>query len=201
MAKRGTTIPQSAQVPMAIALIVVFAAVLVWRFALRAEPTVEAAGHSEETSIVSMIQIAELKSLIDRVEQASSGRDADSSEWPPLKRDPFMRAKTFSSELHRNTAVGYPVTGEYADARSSRGISRQEFLENATLSGVFVMGSQSVVILDNQYLHLGDKVGGFVVTWIFEDRIILEDSLGLETLWVGDPSRKKLEGFAEEASL
>ena len=188
MAKRGTTIPRNAQVPMAVALVVLFAAVLLWRFAPRTVQMVEAAGHSAEPSIVSTIQIAELKSLIDRVELSSSGRDADSSEWQPLKRDPFMRAKTFSSELHRNTAVGYPVTGEYADARSSRGISRQEFLENATLSGVFVMGSQSVVILDNQYLHLGDKVGGFVVTWIFEDRIILEDSLGLETLYVGDPS-------------
>ena len=197
MAKRGSTIPQNAQVPMAIALIVVFAAVLFWRFALRAERTVEAAGQSDEASIVSTIQEAELKSLIERVELGMPGRDVDPWEWEPLKRDPFVPANAFSSELHRNTALGYPIAGEYGDAISSR----QEFLENAALSGVFVMGSQSVVILNKRYLHLGDEVGGFVVTWIFDDRIILEDSLGLETLRVGEPYREKLEELVEEASL
>ena len=201
MARKGSKIPQNAQVPMAIALIVVFAGVLLWRFAPRAAQTVEAAGQSEETSIVSMIQVAELNSLIDRVEQGSSGRDADSSEWQPLKRDPFMRVKAFSSGLLHNTLAGALVVGEGDGGRNSRGIIRQEFLDSATLSGVFVMGSQSVVILNNQYLHLGDRVGGFVVKRIFEDRIILEDSLGLEILQVGDPYREKLEGFVEEASL
>ena len=91
--------------------------------------------------------------------------------------------------------------GEYGDPRSSQAIFRQEFLANAMLSSVFVMGNRSVVILNNQYLHLGDKVNGFIIKRIFEDRIILEDPLGLETLWVGELSRGKDEGSAEEANL
>lgn len=200
MAKRGTTIPRSAQLPMAIALIVVFAAVLFWRFAPRAERTVEAVSQSEETSIVSMIQVAELESLINSVEQGSSGRDADSSKWQPLKRDPFMREIAFSPGLPHYTAAGVLVAGEDGDIRRSRAIFRQEFLESAMLSSVFVIGNRSLVILNNQYLHLGDRINGFVVKRIFKDRIILEDSLGLESLRVGDPYREKLEGFAEEAS-
>lgn len=194
MARKGSTIPRTAQVPMAIALIVVFTGVLFWRFAPKAEPTVEASGRLEE---ISSVQLAELKSLIDRAELGTPSRVMDLSRRQPLKRDPFVRAEVFSSGLHHVPAAGNPVAG---DAISSRAISRQEFLDSAMLSSVFVMGNRSVVILNDQYLHLGDKVGGFVVERIFEDRIVLEDPLGLETLWVGKLSRGEDERPAEEAN-
>lgn len=197
MARKGSTIPRTAQVPMAIALIVVFAGVLFWRFAQKAEPTVEASGRLEE---ISSVQLAELKSLIDRAELGTPSRVMDLSRRQPLKRDPFVRAEVFSPGSHRITAEGSPVVGEAGDTISSRAISRQEFLDSAMLSSVFVMGNRSVVILNDQYLHLGDKVGGFVVERIFEDRIVLEDPLGLETLWVGKLSRGEDERPAEEAN-
>lgn len=194
--KRGSKIPAKAQMPLAGMLIVVFGAVLFWRFAPERDGAAAAVVEKGIAALVSMSDIQNLESLIEALEQNTLVRDNASSDQLSLKRDPFVKARAFSPGMIRREAEELEL-GDYFDEEMEELVDRDEFLEYAALTAVIMMGNRSVAVLDSKYLRTGDTVAGFTVTKIAADHIVLKDELGSELVRLEEHWRNTSEESGE----
>ena len=182
---KGGTIPAKAQIPLAGVLIVVFAAILFWPSDKKREKAVEAVLQVSVETPSAKLQRAELLSLIDQLAEDSDADAADTSSHAPLHRDPFAPTSALFPNLAEENFENATRAG--VDELSERGVVRKQFLADIVLSAVFSMGDESVAVIDDNYVRVGDRVGGFTIRSIQGDSIVLEDKLGHVTLQIREP--------------
>lgn len=181
---KRSTIPPKVQVPLAGMLIVLFGAILFWPSGKKREADVEAALLVNTDVSSAQIQRAELLSLIEQIEEASITLSDDDTTIDALSRDPFVPTAAIFPSL---TGTSLAATRGGLDAPSEGRVVRKQFLADMTLSAVITMGNQAVAAVGEEYVRVGDELGGFTIREIHNDHIILEDELGTERLQIREP--------------
>ncbi len=173
---------------MAIALSVVFALILYWRFApsdTEVSPMVSSG--AEETPL--RFYAEDLRVILDQLESVNVGNSAEAPEVgfvnnPFATQDDAIRL-IYRGETSETTVIREPNpsnAGEPLNSSQPTPDSRQRRLQSLNLTATFLSRDGSVAMINGRIVGPGESIFGFRVKSIQETGVTLEDAGGTAQL-------------------
>ena len=180
--KKKSTIPENAQVPVAIVMAVLFAIILAWRFwpkedipaatpemlLLQAQP---AAGDIQG-------DVFRLRGLLSSLRQDGLGASPKPPGERRLVRNPFSPTSWEQAQALLEEAASLYETLPPLEVAVFEAQDREERIAMLTLTATVLKHDFRMAMVNGQYVREGDLIDGFRVHAIKEKCILLRDKVG-----------------------
>jgi hypothetical protein len=151
---------------LAVVLSIVLLVVLYFRYGHK-KPTHTAASARSKPGVVTRLDVPQIQ--LPNLKGTQQSKPATKASKPFITRDIFRPLK------------GLPLKGEAKRNRQKT----PKLTAPLKLKGTIIGGENSVAVINDQFVHAGDRIGGYRVVRIGEKKVLLDsgdDQIALEIL-------------------
>ena len=201
-------IPPRFQVPVAIVLAVLFAALLWWRFQPRAALVAPVTESIEIPGDAKLATLEDLRGLLATIKPGEDTPARSGQDYALLSNNPFhlplatASGKSTSGSIQGADSDDADVSLPDEEARVKEDLKqgRALLLASLELTGTCRSNGWAMAVISGNYVQRGDVFAGFTVKEIREREVVLHDAVGEEVLHVIEASLPAPGGFTASSA-